>query len=387
MLDQRTIDIIQSTVPVLEQHGVAITTAFYRNMFEDHPELLNIFNHTNQERGRQQLALANMVLAAAKHIDNLEAVLPAAVPVAHKHRSLTVKPEHYPIVGKYLLIGIQEVLGETATPDIMDAWEKAYGVIADVFIGAESGLYEEAKKENGWDDFLPLVLVKKEKESDLITSFYFEREDGRPLPSYKPGQYVTIRFMIDGDDYLSNRQYTLSQAPNEKTFRLSVKREGHVSTALHDDVHIGDRIDFTVPAGTFTCETTDRPIVFVAGGIGVTPLLAMAESLARTTYDRPVTFLQAAKNKKVHAFEQEARAFMEALPNGTYDVLYSEPTNEPNGRWNETTLQPYVDPNADYYICGPVSFMDDLMNILRQAGVPNDQLHFEYFGPALTLEA
>ena len=121
MLDQRTIDIIQSTVPVLEQHGVAITTAFYRNMFEDHPELLNIFNHTNQERGRQQLALANMVLAAAKHIDNLEAVLPAAVPVAHKHRSLTVKPEHYPIVGKYLLIGIQEVLGEAATPDIMDA--------------------------------------------------------------------------------------------------------------------------------------------------------------------------------------------------------------------------------------------------------------------------
>jgi len=100
MLKQETIQIIKATVPVLEVHGVAITKTFYKNMFQAHPELLNIFNHTNQEQGRQQTALANTVYAAAVHIENLEAILPAVMLIAHKHRSLGILPEHYPIVGE-----------------------------------------------------------------------------------------------------------------------------------------------------------------------------------------------------------------------------------------------------------------------------------------------
>ena len=141
-LSKKTIDIIKSTVPVLEVHGVTITSVFYKNMFTNHPELLNIFNHANQSQGRQQVALANMVYAAAQHIDRLEAVLPAVKQVAHKHRSLGVKPEHYPIVGEYLLGAIKEVLGEAATEEIIGAWAEAYGVIAQVFIDIEDDMYE-----------------------------------------------------------------------------------------------------------------------------------------------------------------------------------------------------------------------------------------------------
>ena len=111
MLSEQTRTIIKSTVPVLEEHGIAITKVFYRDMFEAYPELLNIFTHANQKRGRQQAAPANTVYAAAVHIDNLEAILPAVIQIANKHLSPGVKPEHYPIVEEYLLKAIKEVLG------------------------------------------------------------------------------------------------------------------------------------------------------------------------------------------------------------------------------------------------------------------------------------
>src|SRR5690606_5710012 len=125
-----TIAIIKSTVPVLETHGQAVTKRFYQRLFEAHPELLNIFNHANQRQGRQQAALANSVYAAAANIENLSAILPVVRQIGHKHRSLGVKPEHYPIVGENLLAAMKDVLGDAATPEILDAWAEAYGVIA-----------------------------------------------------------------------------------------------------------------------------------------------------------------------------------------------------------------------------------------------------------------
>ena len=141
MLSQQTINIVKSTVPVLEVHGVAITTTFYKNLFEAHPELLNIFNHANQAKGRQQTALANTVYAAAVHIDNLAAIIPVVKQIGQKHVSLGIKPEHYPIVGEHLLGAIKEVLGDAATDEIINAWAEAYGVIADAFISVEEEMY------------------------------------------------------------------------------------------------------------------------------------------------------------------------------------------------------------------------------------------------------
>lgn len=181
-LSNETIKIIKSTAPVLEVHGATITTVFYKNMFINHPELLNIFNEANQKQGKQQQALANMVYAAAKNIDQLENVLEEVKLVAHKHRGLGVKPEHYPIVGKYLLLAIKEVLGEAATDEIMNAWEETYGVIAQVFIDLEKQMYEEAKsQQGGWDGFKDFVITDKVKESDLITSFYLKPKDNSQI--------------------------------------------------------------------------------------------------------------------------------------------------------------------------------------------------------------
>jgi nitric oxide dioxygenase len=132
-----------------------ITTRFYQLMFGAPPELLNIFNHANQKQRKQQKALASAVYAAAKYIDNLSAILPVVNQIVHKHRSLGIKPEHYPIiVGKFLLLAIKDVLGYAATDEIIDAWTDAYKEIAVTFINVEAELYKQASNQNGgWDGF------------------------------------------------------------------------------------------------------------------------------------------------------------------------------------------------------------------------------------------
>lgn len=141
MLDQNTIEIIKSTVPVLKTHGLDITKRFYEIMFINNPEVKPFFNMDRQNSGEQPKALAMTVLAAAQNIDNLGALLPAVQKIGARHVEVGILPEHYPIVGKNLLIAIKDVLGDAATDEIMDAWEKAYGVIAQVFIQVEQEIY------------------------------------------------------------------------------------------------------------------------------------------------------------------------------------------------------------------------------------------------------
>ena len=288
MLSQKTIEIVKSTAPVLEVKGQEITSCFYKLLFTNHPELLNIFNHANQSKGRQQTALANTVYAAAKYIDQLEVLIPAVKQIAHKHRSLAIKPEHYPIVGKYLLEAIKEVLGEAATDEIITAWGEAYGEIANVFISVEKAMYTEAQEqEGGWIDFKEFVVADKKEESSIITSFYLKPKDHGKVPSFTPGQYITIQVSIPGEEYTLNRQYSLSDAPGKDYFRISVKKEaecnpkGKVSNYLHDEINVGDTIKVSAPAGDFVMENNESaPIALISGGVGITPMVSMLNTLA-----------------------------------------------------------------------------------------------------------
>lgn len=143
MLDQKTIEIIKSTVPALKSHGLEITTHFYKTMFTNNPEVKAFFDMSKQASGQQPKALAMTVLAAAENIDNLEVLLPAVQKIGKRHVEVGILAEHYPIVGKNLLIAIKEVLGELATDEVIDAWAQAYGVIAAIFIQVEEKIYAE----------------------------------------------------------------------------------------------------------------------------------------------------------------------------------------------------------------------------------------------------
>lgn len=146
MLSTQTIEIIKATVPVLKEKGVEITQVFYKNMLGENPEIRAMFDPEKQKDGSQPKALAMTVLAAAQNIDKLEVLAPAVTKIAKTHVGLNVKPEHYPIVGKYLLGAIKEVLGDAATDEIINAWAEAYGVIADIFIKVEADMYAEQEK-------------------------------------------------------------------------------------------------------------------------------------------------------------------------------------------------------------------------------------------------
>lgn len=143
MLDQKTIELVKSTVPALKQHGTTVTQTFYKNMFEQNPEVKPMFNMAKQASGAQPKALAMAVLAAAQNIDNLGALAPVVKKIADVHCDCLVKEEHYPIVGKHLLVAIKEVLGDAATDEVIEAWRKAYSVIARVFIDAEKEVYKQ----------------------------------------------------------------------------------------------------------------------------------------------------------------------------------------------------------------------------------------------------
>ncbi len=398
MLSQKTIEIVKSTAPVLEVKGTEITSCFYKMLFTNHPELLNIFNHVNQKKGRQQTALANTVYAAAQNIDRLEVLLPVVKQIAHKHRSLGIKPEHYPIVGEHLLLAIKEVLGDAATDEIIEAWGEAYGVIAQVFIDVEEEMYVEAeKKEAGYRDFKPFIVAKKVKESDVITSFYLQPKEGGKVPSYKPGQYISVRVSIPGDKYTQMRQYSLSSAPMEEYYRISVKKEaefdpnGKVSCYLHEQLEEGAAIEVSAPAGDFYLseEDTASKVAFISGGVGITPMMSMLETVVKTSPDRPTVFLHASKNEEIQAFRKDVDELIGQLPNGEACYIHENPRDASlshfQGYVNKKILSTYVDENVSCYVCGPVPFLKTVVAALKEIGVSEENIHFEFFGPSMDL--
>ncbi|MGG6309861.1 NO-inducible flavohemoprotein [Paenibacillus macerans] len=400
MLDAKTIEIIKSTVPVLEVHGQTITKTFYQTMFKNHPELLNIFNHANQRQGKQPTALANAVYAAAAHIDRLNDILPVVRGIAQKHRALGILPEHYPIVGENLLAAIKTVLGDAATKEILDAWGRAYGVIADVFISVEAEMYQEAEQQQGgWRGFRRFVVERKVQESDVITSFYLKPEDGLAISAYEPGQYITVRVKPEGQEFTHLRHYSLSAAPGQPFYRISVKREdadegrpvGVVSTYLHHRIGEGDVLELSAPAGDFTLDQTKQvPLVLLSGGVGLTPMVSMLETTLQSGSKREIVYIHAARSGRHHALKEPIAELTRTRDNLRSYFVYETPEDgescDKTGFIDLPWLKTVTDASSDFYFCGPLPFMKAIRRALKEWGVPEERMHFEFFGPADSLE-
>nr|WP_246427689.1 NO-inducible flavohemoprotein [Paenibacillus phyllosphaerae] len=392
--------VIQATLPVVKEHGEAITRRFYQGLFEKHPELKNIFNMSHQRSGHQPKALADAVYGAAANIEDMSKIMPVLERIGEKHRSLQVKPEHYPIVGEHLLGAIKDVLGDAATDEILDAWADAYDVISDVFIRMEDAMYRTTENlPGGWAGFKDFVVDKKVAESDVITSFYLKPADGKPLVEFLPGQYITLKADIPGEEHTHLRQYSLSDRPGESYYRISVKREdahdgdpaGVVSTYLHSKLQEGDTIAITAPAGDFYLDVAaNTPVVLISGGVGITPLLSMLNTIAAVNPTREVTMIQAARHGKVHAFGKHVKQLADTHPSVKSFVIYQEPTQEDQAaksydqeghitsEWLKSALTLQAD--TDYYFCGPRSFMHAVHKQLKELGVPANRVHYEFFG-------
>ncbi len=404
MLDEKTIAIVKSTAPVLAEHGETLTKHFYKRMFSHNPEVAPFFNPAHQTAGKQQRALAGAITAYAANIDNLEVLGGAVELIAQKHASLMIKPEHYPIVGENLLASIREVLGEAATDDIINAWAAAYGFLADILIGREKQIYDEnAKKPGGWEGFKSFRVSRKEKESSNITSFYLVATDGAPLPAFKPGQYITVRVKTP-DGQTTMRNYSLSDKPGQSHFRISVKRElppeantpaGYVSNMLHDKVEPGDTIEIAPPCGEFFLDVTEkheRPLVLLAAGVGITPIMSILLSALDAFPERKIIFIHAALNESVQAFGKTVDMLAQQHANLKIYHRYSDAGERTGNASTGFVTAEYIEGllparDADYYFCGPQPFMVSIYHDLIKWGIPASQVHFEFFGPRQELQA
>lgn len=376
---------IEASVPVLKQRGVAITTVFYRNLFAEFPELTNLFNMGNQANGAQQQSLAAAVFAYAANIDNPGALGPVVSRIVHKHVSLGIKAEHYPIVGRHLLGAIQEVLGEAATPALLEAWAEAYGSLAKLFIETEQQLYAQAGIEAGATR--PMTVVSVKQESAEVAAITLRPADDLPLPAFKPGQYVSVAVSFE-DGRRQLRQYSLSDAPDGNQFRISVKREpagketpaGQVSNWLHDNVKEGAVLQVSHPFGDFTPDTeSSKPIVLLSAGVGITPMISTLNQIARSNPQREVIFGHAARSAGHHAHQDDLAAAQLLMPNLRTATFYEDE----HGHMDLARLPEWQRDAANVYLCGPTGFMRAQWQNLLQAGVPVQRLHREVFGPDL----
>ena len=391
MASPKTLEIVKATVPVLEEHGTAITTVFYKNMFNQHPELLDIFNETNQKLGRQQTALAMTVLAAAKHLDKLAVLLPQDTQISHKHRALQILPEHYPIVGHHLIGAIKEVLGEAANDDIIDAWTEAYDEIADVFIQLEKTMYEQEM----WEGFAPFKITEKvEAATDIAAFTVVPANDDIDLSklSLSAGQYITVKADPEDSDHLALRHYSLYSATSDKGIQFAVRRDnrnehyGLVSNHLHDHLDVGDTILLSAPAGDFELnqdliQQNDIPLVLVSAGVGVTPILSMLEAQVTANPKRPIVWVYACQNKEHHAFDSKVNELLAAADNVEKHIFYFESGQILDEAWLANLPKP-----ADIYVCGSMMFMESIIDGLMALDHGVDSVHYEPFGPKMSLE-
>jgi ferredoxin-NADP reductase/predicted pyridoxine 5'-phosphate oxidase superfamily flavin-nucleotide-binding protein len=248
------------------------------------------------------------------------------------------------------------------------------------------------------DQWRPLRVTRIEAQSHSIRSIYLEPADGAGLPLFQAGQHLPLRFNIDGDVHI--RTYSLSSAPSDDFFRISVKRDGRVSTHLHEQIRVGDVLEARAPQGHFTVEPHEhRPLVLLAAGVGITPLLSMLREVVyqglRTRRIRPTWFIQSSRTLADQPFRRELDRLLEDAGDAVRVVrLLSQPEAEAmpgedfdfSGRIDVALLKDLLTvedyDQLDFVVCGPGSFTQSLYDGLRELDIRDSRIHAETFGPS-----
>jgi uncharacterized protein len=242
-------------------------------------------------------------------------------------------------------------------------------------------------------EWRPFRIAAIKQESAVVRSFVLEPADGVGVVSHQAGQHLPIRVALPGEASPVERTYTISAAPSDGRYRISVKHDGRVSAFLHG-LSRGDTIEARAPAGTFTVDLAEeRPAVLIAAGIGITPMLAMLRHAlyegVRTRRMRPMWLIYAAHSKADRAFDAElSRLVMQA--NGMIRMVRflssvegAGPEDyEHAGRVDASGLASILPASGhDFYVCGPSEFMQSIYDGLRDLDIADDRIHAEAFGP------
>ena len=379
MLNEKEKGIIKETVPVLQEKGTEITSYFYNRMFNQHPELKNMFNQTNQQKGFQSTALAQSVLAAAVNIDNLGNIMPVVKEIAYKHCALEVPPAGYDIVGENLIEAIKAVVGLEDDHPIIQTWKKAYQEIADVFIQVEKDIYASML----WEGFQPFEIEKIEQLSSDIKAFTVKSTD-YDLSQFTPGEYITVDVSSEKIPYRAKRHYSIVSGEKER-LTFAVKRdvttdhEGEVSTILHDELNEGDKINLSAPVGPFAVANPENPQLFIGAGIGVTPLVSMFNEVI--VKDSNAQFIQVTGDVNDTPFT----SYLENISQKSDKANYELYDREKNGYLTKEYLEKYISENTEIYVCGGAKFIQSVIEVLKALDGDQSHIHYETCVPKLSV--
>lgn len=396
MISDSAMQTVKSTLPVVKASIDKVTPIFYRKMFAAHPELeRDLFNRGNQAQGDQQKALAGAIAAYAmllvsENAPNIDSMMQR---IANKHASLGITKDQYPIVYTYLFEALGEVLGDAATPDVVDAWTEVYWDMADSLVAIEHGLYEKFDVAPG-DVWTDLVVTDRTQASPDTVSFELARPDAEALPFARPGQYISVQAVLP-DGARQIRQYSLTRAPGRRAWGITVKAEpgvdasgvpaGAVSNHLHRNVFEGDRLRCSMPYGDLVLEDRPDPLLLISAGIGSTPIIGLLHYLVRTESPRQVTVLHADQSMSDHAHRKEMTELISQLRDAQiyhwYEDLGSKQTTDTIKAGLIDLGSAPIDPAAQVYLCGPPPFMNAVRQGLDEFDVSEANVHYEVFGP------
>ena len=282
-------------------------------------------------------------------------------------------------------------------PALSPGWRTSFQALLEQALtgdttGGNPGLAPASGPPPAWPGFRPLQVSQIERESGSVLSLVLVPADKHPLAAALPGQFVVLRLRPKPDAPPLLRNYSLSDTPGADHYRVSVKQEvnGAASTYVHHQVHVGDVLDVSAPRGNFTFRPGNSPVVLLSAGVGATPVLAMLHALTAEASQREVWWLFGARNSDEHPFAQESRLLLQRLPNSRSHILYSRPGPQDRpgldfdapGHLSVAVLEELGVPReADFYLCGPSAFLQDLTTGLAAWGVTTDHVHTELFGP------
>lgn len=398
MLSDTSIPVIKATLPVVGEHIQEIAQRFYKHMFDARPDLLDgLFNRGNQADGRQQQALAGSIAAFAGMLVDKPDQMPDHLlsRVAHKHVSLGLSPDQYQVVHDHLFWAIVDVLGDAVTPEVAAAWDEVYWLMGNMLINKERGLYNAVhlSPETIWRTWR---VAQRIQETEDVVTFVVERTDERDVKPSLPGQYVTIKMPMP-DGVQQPRQYSLTRADDGLHRQFAVKRvhglttpDGEMSTLLHDGVQVGDEVVLSAPFGDVVLEYTDRPLVLASAGIGITPMAGMLSHLVKSGSQRRVMLLHADDSEESFPLRGQVTEDLANLADGTLKTWFLNAAED--GKTSESGFPGFMDvsavelpDDAEYYLCGPLPFLQSVRSALVAGGVPAKDIQYEVFGPDLWL--
>jgi len=262
---------------------------------------------------------------------------------------------------------------------------------------------EIEKVQNTWSGFRKFEVSEKINEIQDCHSIYLRPHDGRPLPPFEPGQFLTFKFKVPDQPSDVIRCYSLSDAPGRDYYRITVKKvppprgkpelpPGVSSTYVNEILNQGDIIDVRAPGGGFYLKREHRrPVVLIGGGVGITPVLSMMNYIVEHEPDRETWFFFGAPNKAGHIMYDHLKMIRENYPNVRMNICYSDPTDQDvegvdydhHSRVSVELFKKVLPSNNfEYYFCGPPPMMNSLDKDLKEWGVPEADIHYEAFGPA-----